>query len=181
VGLFRRAKPLHERLAEEGALDIGARQAEPSRLGGLLHAAGGGGFLLGPPDAFGNPSPLGEVGFHGVARPRRWDAVATAEAELPGEEVHFVALPDGTLLVDENVPDGSLSPLADALEETLTPPYRAQGIRQGQSVWAVAGTRIEVRDVPGHDGDELEVVEGETVVLGRRLDGDLFEIETTQL
>jgi hypothetical protein len=181
VGLFRRTKPLHERLAEEGALDIGAGPAEPSRLGGLLHAAGGGGFLLGPPDAFGNPSPLGEVGFHGVARPRRWDAVATAEAELPGEEVHFVALPDGTLLVDENVPDGSLSPLADALEVTLTPPYRAQGIRQGQSVWAVAGTRIELRDVPGFDGDELEVVEGETVVLGRRLDGDLFEIETTRL
>ena len=181
MGLFRRAKPLHERLAEEGALDIGPRPPEPSRLGGMLHAAGGGGFLLGPPDVFGNPSPLGEVGFHGVPRPRRWDAVATAEAELPGEEVHFVALPDGTLLVDENVPDGSLSPLADAVEETLKPPYRAHAIRQGQSVWAVAGTRIEVRELPGHDGDELELVEGNEVILGRRLDGDLWEVEVSRL
>jgi hypothetical protein len=180
VGLFRRTKPLHERLAEEGALDIGST-SEPSRLSGLLHAAGGGGFLLGPPDVFGNPSPLGEVGFHGVARPRRWDSVATAEAKLPGEEVHFVALPDGTLLVDENVPDGSLAPLADAVEETLTPPYRAHGIRQGQSVWAVAGTRIDVRELPGHDGEELELVEGNEVILGRRLDGDLWEVEVSRL
>ena len=40
----------------------------------------------------------GEPGIHGVPRPRRWDAVATAAAPgLRGEIVHFVALPDGTL------------------------------------------------------------------------------------
>lgn len=181
MGFFKRSRPLHERLAEEGALDIGTPSPEPSRLSGLLHAGGGGGFLLGPPDAFGNPTPLGEVGFHGVARPRQWDTVATAQAELPGEEVHFVALVGGTLIVEENVPDGALSALADAIEATVPAPYRAIGIRQGQSLWAVAATRIEVREIPGHDGDELELVEGDEVIVGRRLDGDLWEVEVSRL
>ena len=136
---------------------------------------------MGPPDIFGNPAPLGEVGVHGVPRPRKWHAVASAEAELSGDEVHFVALPDGTLLVDEDVPDGALAPLADALEETIPPPYRAQGVRQGQSVWAVAATRIDVRELPGHDGDELELVEGDEVIIGRRLEGDLWEVEVSRL
>jgi hypothetical protein len=174
LGLFRRDKPLHRRLAEEAALDIGSSSGSPSRLSGLLH-------VMGPPDVFGNPAPLGEVGVHGVPRPRRWDAVASAEAELPGEHVHFVALPDGTLLVDEDVPDGALAPLADAIEETVRPPYRAQGVRQGRGVWAVAASRIEVRELAGHEGDELELVQGDEVILGRRLDGDLWEIEVSRL
>jgi hypothetical protein len=181
LGLFRRTRPLHRRLADDAALDIGSVSPPPSRLSGLFHAAGGGGFLMGPPDVFGNPAPLGEVGVHGVPRPRRWDAVASAQAELPGEHVHFVALPDGTLIVDEDVPDGALAPLADAIEESLPPPYRAQGVRQGQSVWAVAASRIEVRELPGHEGDELELVQGDEVILGRRLDGDLWEVRVSRL
>ena len=181
MGLFRRNKPLHRRLADEAALDIGSASVPPSRLSGLVHAAGGGGFLMGPPDVFGNPAPLGEVGVHGVPRPRRWDAVASAAAELPGEHVHFVSLPDGTLLVDEDVPDGALVPLADAVEEIVAPPYRALGVRQGQSVWAVAASRIEVRELPGHEGDDLELVQGDEVIVGRRLDGDLWEVEVSRL
>lgn len=181
MGLFRRNKPLHRRLADEAALDIGTVSAPPSRLSGLFHAAGGGGFLMGPPDVFGNPAPLGEVGVHGVPRPRQWDAVASAEAELPGEEVHFVALEDGTLVVDEDVPDGGLIPLAEAIEETLPAPYRALGVRQGQNVWAVAARRIEVRELPGHEEDELELVEGDRVVIGHRLEGDVFEVEVSRL
>ena len=174
MALFRRNKPLHRRLADEAALDIGGLPAPPSRLSGLLH-------VMGPPDVFGNPATLGEVGVHGVPRPRRWDAVASAEAELPGDHVHFVALPDGTLLVDEDVPDGALAPLADAIEETVRPPYRAHGVRQGRGVWAVAASRIEVRELAGHEEDELELVQGDEVIVGRRLDGDLWEVEVSRL
>ena len=182
MGLFRRRRALHEQLADEAELDIGGEPPRdaPSRLSGLMHGLADG-FLSTPPDAFGRPSSLGEVAFHGVARPRQWDTVATAETDLPGEEVHFTALPDGTLVVDEDVPDGALLPLADAIEKVLDAPYRAEGIRRGDRLWAVAATRIEVREYPDYADDELELVEGDDVVLGRRIDGDLFEVEVTAL
>lgn len=182
MGLFGRSKPLHERLAEEGALDIGGepQPRSPSRLGGLLHGLADG-FLTAPPDAFGKPSPLGEVAVHGVARARQWDAVASAPAELPGNEVHFTALPDGSLIVEEDVPDGSLSPLAEAIESSINPPYVAEGVRRENGIWAVGAKRIRVRTFPDHDGDELELVEDGQVVIGRRIDGDLFEVQVSPL
>jgi hypothetical protein len=182
LGLFRRSRPLHEELAEEAGLDIGApERSAPSRVAGLLHGLADG-FLSAPPDAFGRPSPLGEVAFHGVHRPRQWDTVASARAaELPGDEVHFTALPDGTLLVEEDLPDGALLPLAQAVEASIQPPYRAEGVRRSESVWAVAAKRIEVRAFTEHEGDEVELVEDDHVILGRRLDGDVFEIEVTPL
>lgn len=187
MGLFRRAKPLHERLADEADLDIGSETADadpgrrpPSRLAGLMHGLADG-FLSAPPDEFGRPSPFGEVALHGVARPREWDTIATVAAEIPGEEVHFTSLPDGTLVVDEDVPDGALNPLADAIEASIAAPYRAEAVRRKDSVWAVGAKRIQVRSFPGHDGDELELVEDAQIVLGRRLDGDLFEISVSPL
>lgn len=152
----RREEPLHERLAREGGL---------------------GGYA--PHDA--RPR-WGEVGIHGIHRQREWDVVVSVEVEgIPGGEVHFRALPDGTLVVDEDVPDGSLVPLADAVEATLVPPYRAEAVRRGESVWAVAARTIEVRELPGTIADELELVEDGQVTIGRRLDGDFFEVEVTAL
>ena len=181
MGLFGRKRALHEELAEEGGLDIGAPDRSPStRVAGLLHGLADG-FLSAPPDAFGKPSPLGEVAFHGVHRPREWDTVASARAELPGNEVHFTVLPDGTLLVEEDVPDGSLLALAQAVESSVQPPYRAEGVRRSEGIWAVAAKRIEVRAFPGHEGDEVELVEDDHVILGHRLDGDLFQVEVSPL
>jgi hypothetical protein len=186
VGFFRRDRPLHERLAEDADLDIRGTaddepgQRTPSRLAGLMHGLADG-FLSAPPDEFGRPSPFGEVALHGVPRPRAWDAVASAEAELPRAEVHFTALPDGTLVVEEDVPDGSLAPLADAIELSINPPYVAEAVRRDDRVWAVGAKRIQVRAFPEHDDDELELVEDGQVVLGRRIDGDLFEIQVSPL
>lgn len=181
MGLFRRNRPLHERLAEQGGLELGSEpDPAPSRLAGLMHGLADG-FLSAPPDEFGNPSPLGEVAVHGVPRARRWDVVASARAELPVDEVHFTALPDGTLIVEEDVPDGSLTPLAEAIEVTLNPPYRAEAVKREDGVWAVAASRIRVREFAEVDGDEVELVEDDSVVIGRRLDGDLFEIQVTPL
>jgi hypothetical protein len=188
LGLFGRRKPLHEQLAEEGGLEFGAGpgSGEPpgtklrQMLAAVFHVDSGG-FLAAPPDIFGEPSPLGEVGIHGVARPRRWDTVASAESpRLSGDAVHFVALPDGTLLVDEAVPDESLGPLAEAVERAVQPPYRAEGVRRGLAVWAVAARRIEVRELDAA-GDELELVENGVVLRGRRLDENLWEVEETPL
>jgi hypothetical protein len=184
LGFFKRDRPLHEQLAEEGGLDFGSEPSEteptPSRLAGLMHGLADG-FLTTPPDEFGNPSPLGEVGVHGVPRARQWDVVASARAELSVDEVHFAALPDGTLIVEEDVPDGSLTPLAEAIEVTLNPPYRAEAVKREDGVWAVAASRIRVREFPETEEDELELVEDGNVVIGNRLDGDLFEVKVTPL
>ena len=189
MGLFRRAKPLHEQLAEQADLDIGsaadgadseAGQRTPSRLAGLMHGLADG-FLSAPPDEFGRPSPFGEVALHGVARPREWDTIVTVAAELPGDVVHFTSLPDGTLVVEEDIPDGALNPFADAIEASITAPYRAEAVRRDDSVWAVGAKRIRVRSFPEHEDDELELVEDGQIVIGRRLDGDLFEVQDSPL
>ena len=164
MGLFRRNKPLHQQLAEKAELDIGQEPRAPRAFSGFLHDLA-----------------ADTVGIHGVARPRVWDLVTSAEADLPGNAVHFASLPDGTLLVEEDVPDGSLVSLAEAIEATLQPPYRAEAVRKGDRVWGVAANRIRVNVYPGEAEDELERIEDGQVVVGRRLDGDLFEIVVSPL
>jgi len=153
----------------------------------------------------------GEAGIHGVPRARRWDAVATVDAPgLKGDRLHLISLADGTLVVEEDEPDGALAPLADAVDRVLTAPYRAEAVRRGGDTWAVAATRIELVHVPGLVGDEVELaatregrtmrIDGQTtlgraaelervgeaqgteyVVRARRVDGDLWEVEASPL
>ena len=183
---FPRRKPLHERLAHEGGL-----------LGGPSH----------PPDLLGR---LSGAGIHGLQRLREWDAVVSVDAPpLRGDRALFVALPDGTLLVEEG--DDDLAPLAEAVEAQLAPPYRAEAVRRHEALWAVAARAIEVvelEDDPGGDEVTITVRDGEREVLvdgartfggvrglerlaaGRhdsyalraeRLDGDLWEVEVSPL
>jgi len=183
--IFRR-EPIHKKLAREARLE----QQEPSIV---------------------DPGPhWGATGIHGVPRPRRWDAVASANAPgLAGDEVHFVALPNGDLFVDEDEPEDTLGPLAEAIELTIEAPYRAEAVRQGRDVWAVAARRVRVAEFDAA-GQELELVNGEAgrsftvdgapefgshpelerlgheegehhVVRARRLDGRLWEIEADPL
>ncbi len=197
MGLFGRRKPLHERLAEAGDLPFGFPTGAPA------------GLAAQPPGWSGEQR--GEAGIHGVPRARRWDAVASATAPgLRGDAVHFVALSDGTLVVEEDEPDDALAPLADAVEASIPPPYRAEAVRRGADAWAVAGSRIAVLAVPGLRGDHAELVVtrdgraltvdgratlghepalerlgqaqgAEYVVRAERVDGDLWEVEATPL
>jgi hypothetical protein len=183
--IFRR-EPLHKKLAREAGLE----QQEPPLI---------------------DPGPhWGVTGIHGVPRPRRWDAVASADAPgLAGDELHFVTLPNGDLVVDEDEPPDTLAPLADAIEQTIEPPYRAEAVRRQNDVWAVAARRVEVASFEAEgellelvtadagrtltvDGQrafgsipELELVGGSHgesyVVRARRLEGDLWEIEADPL
>ena len=186
MALFRRREPLHERLARQGGLDAA------------------------PPDLDPRP-PLLETGIHGMQRPRTSDATVTLEADgLEGDEAEFVVLPDGSVLVEKG-PDGSLEPLAEAVERELPPPYRARAVRRGESLWAVQARRIEVLELPdAPDGEELDLtrsgdgselrVDGERVfgtvraleerglregtefaVHAERLDGDLWEVRAAAL
>jgi hypothetical protein len=121
------------------------------------------------------------TGIHGVPRPRRWDAVASAEAPgLAGDELHFVTLPNGDLVVDEDEPEGTIAPLADSIEQTIEPPYRAEAVRQQEDVWAVAARRVRVAAFEA-DGNELELVASDAgrmlSVDGERAFGSVGELE----
>jgi hypothetical protein len=129
---------VHERLAREAGIDLDA--TEPLEQNPFLEA-------------------FPEAGIHGLPRQRRWDAVAGAEApDLPGDQIEFVTLPDGTVLVDAELPEGALTPIADAIEGELNPPYRAHAVRRENGVWAVGAKTIEVLEVP-------ETIDGDTVSL----------------
>jgi hypothetical protein len=150
---WRRRETLHEKLLREGGLEGGLAGTEPPAplVPEPKHP--------GPPH-FGLPRAFEQAAVTGLQRLREWDATATTEATgLEGDEVSFVALPDGSLVVDEEVGDESLAPLADAIEEQLRPPYRARGVRRHGDVWAVAASKIEVVDLESDvAGDEIELV-----------------------
>jgi hypothetical protein len=191
LGLFRREK-LHERLAREGGLNEGTSERVPE------------------PVDVGPPAP-GVPGYHGVQRPRRWDAVVMAEApELAGDEVAFVVLSDGSVIIDDELPEPAIEPLAEELDNVLEAPYRVEAVRRHGQVWAAAARRIEVLEIPGVDGEEpmltmqdgtktlaidgrpefgtvpeLERLASERydsyVAEAKRLDGDLFEVRISPL
>jgi hypothetical protein len=197
VRLFGRAKPLHQRLAEQGGLALSPDLDQPRAPAAQ------------PPGWDGEPK--GEPGVHGVARTRRWDAVDTAEAPgLEGDEKRFVVLDDGAVLVEGGEDGEKLQPLAQSLQSRLAPPFRAEAVRRGETRWAVAGARIATVKAPGLRGDTAELVssrEGATlqvdgrpsfgsapalervgeavgqeyVVRAKRLQGDVWEVDASPL
>ena len=147
MGLFRRGEPIHEKLAREGGLDLPRGVNEST----------------GPP-MIDPRHPIWQVaGIHGIPRVREWDAVTNAEApELPGGETDFVALADGTIFTDDDLPDDALIPLADALENLVEAPYHALALKQDGDVWSVAAMRVIVLEVPEDiAGDKVELVVNE--------------------
>ena len=172
--LFRRRETLNERLLREaGMTDPGSEDRR---------------------------APWDKAGIHGVSRPREWDEVVTVEASLPGDEARFVVV-DDAIVIDDGPDD--VEPLANGV--TLEPPFRAEARRVGEALWSVGARRIELIELPGLDGDELEFVsrdgvptltvdgshvlqsfpqlqrDGEYVIRGTRLDGELWEVESAPL
>jgi hypothetical protein len=134
-----RREPLHEKLAREGELVFDRDVSEKAK------------------------PPWDKAGIHGVPRPRRWDAVIAVEAgDLPGDELTFTTLPDGTVLTEDDMPAKAVAPLAQALERTVSPPYRAEAVRRDEKVWAAAARSIDVAALPpGTPGDEITVTRQE--------------------
>jgi hypothetical protein len=134
---WRRRKPLHEELAEGTDLLDWKPAHEPATnlFKGTLDVLHGG-------------------------RQRVWDAVATAEAPaLDLGALDFTVLPDGSLLVDAEIPESAAAPLAEAIEQSLAPPYQARAVRGEGDIWRVAANRIEVLEVPEEiDGDTVNLV-----------------------
>jgi hypothetical protein len=201
LGLFRRRREtLNEQLLREAGLDPAHALGDPQPQ---------------PPQRFEPPkSVLEVVGVPDGSRvtPKEWDATVTVAAPgLTGNRIGFTTIPNGDLIVDAETGDADLSPLADAVEQRLSSPYRAVAQRQDRDLWAVAARRIQVAQVPFEDGDTLEfschVDQGEFRIDGEpsdalvppelerlceaagdsfyveaeRIDGDLWEVRVTAL
>lgn len=114
--------------------------------------------------------------------PAAWDATSMVTAPgLPGERIEFTTLPDGDVIVSEEDGEGDVSPLADAVEEYVSPPYRAVASRQRDDLWGVGAKRIEVAKISFPDADSLELSRKdsweETRVDGEQSDASIPELE----
>ena len=199
MGFFRRRREtLNEQLLREAGLDPAQVLGEPQP----------------PPQPEPRQSVLRTVGVPdgSSVSPKEWDAaVAVAAPGLAGDRVEFTTVPNGDLIIGDETGDADLSPLADAVESHVNPPYRAVATRQDGDLWAVGAKRIQVAQVPFPEGDKLELsqhgeerqlrVDGEqsdaTVppeltrlgvasgdnfyVEAQRIDGDLWEVRVTAL
>ena len=135
---------------------------------------------------FGNPAPvpapaaalprpvsdLSRLTLHGRLGPKEWDAVTTVVAPgIEGDSVRFTVLPDGDLIVVEEDGDGDLSPLADAIEEHVSPPYKAAASRQDGDLWGVGAKSIEVQTIVFPDAEGLVLSQSDGVA-DLRVDGE---------
>jgi hypothetical protein len=146
VGLFRKKETLNEQMLREAGLDRVVFNT-PIDAGPL-------------PPATGDPSHLT---VHGKPTPGDWDVVTTAVAPgIPWDHVDFIALPDGDLIIGLR-DDGDFGPLADAIEEQLSPPYRASASRQKGDLWGVGADQIEVAQFEFPGADMLEFAQTGTV------------------
>jgi hypothetical protein len=124
----------------------------------------------------------GEAGIHGIHRFREWDAlVRVTGVELDVDEVRFVALDDGTLVVDGDE-DLDLAPLAEAIEQELQLPYRAHAVRADDDAWTAAAEAIELVELPRElEGEQLELTvrQGERMLIvdGAPTFGDTSELD----
>ena len=170
-----RGESLHERLAREGGL--------PQPLAGDDPMA-----------------PWDKAGIHGLQRLREWDEVVTVESGLDGDRAEFVVL-DDTIVIEEGPDD--VEPLIEGV--TTPPPYRAEARRAGPRLWTVGVRRVETMVLADQEGDTFELVsrdgfvdltvddehvlgsipelarDGDYFARGRRIDGDLWEVETAPL
>ncbi|HLY85005.1 MAG TPA: hypothetical protein VKO84_00610 [Gaiellaceae bacterium] len=200
MGLFRRRnETLNEQLLREAGLDPAQILGDPGQK---------------PPPV---ELPLSTLAAAGVpdgssVGPKEWDAAVTAQAPaLAGSRIEFTTIPNGDLIVNDETGDVDLSPLADAVEQRVQPPYKATAQRQGGDLWAVAAKRIQVARISFPEGDKLEFshrddqgefrVDGEPsdalvppelerlaetsgdsfYVEAERIDGDLWEVRVTPL
>jgi hypothetical protein len=134
-----------------------------------------------PPGWDGMP-PLGTIpGLSGVPRPSFWDAVVSADSPgLPGDTVNFVVRDDGSILARQDIAEELLDPLADAVTETVGPPFVAVAVRDEGDVWSAAASEAEVVDLEDAPGDVLEVTRVAGVEDGR-MDGAEVDLHLAPL
>lgn len=80
--------------------------------------------------------------------------------EAPGiacDELEIIALTDGRLIVDEDVPDGALTPFAEASEKDVEPPYRVTAVRIEGDVWGFGVAHVVLLELGRVEGDACDI------------------------
>ena len=137
MGFFRRDRPIHEQLADEAGLDIDGIEDEL---------------------ALGQQEPQPDEEALDLDGRGDYDEVFRVDApDVPGDSIELVALADGSLFLEEELPYGSPDAIADVV--TVPPPFHAFAARERGTVWTVAVRRVAVVEVPEEiPGDEVEIV-----------------------
>jgi hypothetical protein len=149
VALFRKKETYNEQMLREAGLDrvvfnTPEPEAEPPQPNPAFDWSG--------------PTLQGRLG------PKDWDIATTAIAPgIAGDNVSFTTLENGDVIVVEEAGDGDLSPLADAIEQHLSPPYTAVGARQDSDLWGVGAKQIEVAEVAFPDAESLVLSQSDGV------------------
>ena len=173
MGLFRRRnETLNEQLLREAGLDPAQSLGSPAPVPEAEPE------LPAPPRLLAGDINLG----HGRrGRAPEWDTVATARVPgLAGDQVEFTTLPNGDVIVEQEKGDGDLSPLADAVEKKVEPPYRAVATRQDADLWGVGAMEIAVVEFGLAEGDAVELTENDGVQ-EVRVDGEPSDAEIPEL
>jgi hypothetical protein len=166
MGIFRKKETYNEQMLREAGLDrvvFNAPQPEPLPIAPVPPQFNTGDISLG----------------HGPGKrrygPMDWDITTTATAPgVDGDSVEFTTLPSGDLIVTEETGDGSLSPFADAIEEHISPPYKAIASRQDGDLWGIGAKRIEVATIPFPAAQALELTQSDGIA-ELRVDGEPSE------
>jgi hypothetical protein len=197
VGLFRKKETYNEQMLREAGLDrvvLNTPQPAPIDAGPLP------------------PATIDSQVSHARGRLTHFDATTTVTAPgLTGDLNTFTALPNGDLIVSMGDADDDLSPLADAIETHLSPPYEASGSREDGDIWEVGARRIDVAEFAFPDAETLELLQRDGVselridggptdgappaelrqlgekagadffIVARRIDGDYWEFMVNRL
>ena len=212
MGIFRRRREetLNEQMLNEAGLDDDTQatdepDADPDPSADAQSPADP--FAL----TYAASDPIG-IWTRAMARPGEYDAFLEVHApEIAGDTAEFATLPEGDVIVDAEQGDADLSPLADAVEKQLPPPYRVVARRGEGGNWTVAARGIDVLELHFTGGDQIELasidgtidlkVDGEPwtspipelerageaadgedyVVQAERLDGDFWEVRASPL
>jgi hypothetical protein len=158
VGLFRKRPTLNEQKLREAGLDrVVFNTPQPQAI-----------------DA--GPLPPATSDIHvGNTEPRRlthFDAITTATVPgLTGDLIEFAVLPNGDLIVSIGDADDDFAPLADAIEERISPPYKASASREDGDIWEVGASSIEVAEFAYPDAETLQLSQRDGKVEFRIDDG----------
>jgi hypothetical protein len=170
--VWRRKETLNEKLLREGGYSTDGPAIEASVDAESYEPD----FDPEPEPAWGRSGGVSDALAVGAARKSRLrepHVIASADVpDLGGESYTFTTILDGSILVDDDEEE-DLSRLADAVEEHLSRPYRAEAVRHGDGSWTISAWPIQVARLTA-DGDELTL----TSVAGERtyaVDGDFVD------
>src|SRR4051795_4076739 len=84
--------------------------------------------------------------------------VISIPLDVAGESFALVSLEDGSLIIEDQVGEEPLEPVATIVERRVDAPYRARGFRMDAARWVVVADPIDLIDLGALVGEQLSLV-----------------------